>query len=36
MHLTNEEDLKGLPESAKEAAKELAKSKEGKKVGLLH
>ncbi|WP_299161253.1 M3 family metallopeptidase [uncultured Tenacibaculum sp.] len=28
MHLTNEEGLKGLPESAKEAAKELAKSKD--------
>ncbi|WP_299121787.1 M3 family metallopeptidase [uncultured Tenacibaculum sp.] len=28
MHLINEEDVKGLPESAKEAAKELAKSKE--------
>ncbi|WP_420551468.1 M3 family metallopeptidase [Tenacibaculum aiptasiae] len=28
MHLLNEEDVKGLPESAKEAAKELAKSKE--------
>jgi len=28
MHLTNESDLAGLPESAKEAAKELAKSKE--------
>jgi len=28
MHLTNEKDLSGLPESAKEAAKEMAKSKE--------
>ncbi|WP_407322542.1 M3 family metallopeptidase [Tenacibaculum maritimum] len=28
MHLTDESDLKGLPESAKEAAKELAKAKE--------
>jgi len=28
MHLTHEEDLNGLPESVKEAAKELAKSKE--------
>lgn len=28
MHLIHEEDVKGLPESAKEAAKELAKSKE--------
>ncbi|KAB1155421.1 M3 family metallopeptidase [Tenacibaculum aiptasiae] len=28
MHLINEEDVKGLPESTKEAAKELAKSKE--------
>jgi peptidyl-dipeptidase Dcp len=28
MHLTNEEDLAGLPESVKEAAKEVAKSKE--------
>ena len=28
LHLTNEEDLKGLPESAKEAAKEVAVSKE--------
>ncbi len=28
MHLTNENDLAGLPESAKEAAKEMAKSKE--------
>ncbi|MDD7915793.1 M3 family metallopeptidase [Polaribacter ponticola] len=28
MHLTNEKDLAGLPESVKEAAKEVAKSKE--------
>ena len=28
MHLTNEEDLNGLPESVKEAAKEIAKSKD--------
>ena len=28
MHLTNEKDLSGLPESTKEAAKEMAKSKE--------
>ncbi|MGB1042168.1 MAG: M3 family metallopeptidase [Tenacibaculum sp.] len=28
MHLTNESDLSGLPESVKEAAKEVAKSKE--------
>jgi oligopeptidase A len=28
MHLTNEDDLAGLPESVKEAAKEVAKSKE--------
>jgi len=28
MHLTNEEDLAGLPESEKEAAKEVAKSKD--------
>tara|TARA_R110002126_G_scaffold291479_3_gene453072 strand:- start:3526 stop:5541 length:2016 start_codon:yes stop_codon:yes gene_type:complete len=28
MHLTNEKDLSGLPESLKEAAKEVAKSKE--------
>jgi len=28
MHLTNEEDVAGLPESVKEAAKEVAKSKE--------
>ena len=28
MHLTNEEDLNGLPENVKEAAKEIAKSKD--------
>ena len=28
MHLTNEDDVNGLPESVKEAAKEMAKSKE--------
>jgi peptidyl-dipeptidase Dcp len=32
MHLTDENDLSGLPESVKEAAKEIAKSKEKKRL----